>query len=240
MSTNYQEHLMLHDPELPARWRGDIERHQCPICQGWGSASLIADVTGITADLTLGQRWACDSCWTEWQRQQLPLSDGDTFVTHEEWFCRFCELTGRDGGNRDAFLGRQYALEADRLRGVLSRYASDSAEATEAQARLVLVLARSAFPGSWDTLDITADGTDAATLLKLAPAPLPQTVGKWGDGPRYDWSKLPALNIALDTIELADEYETEICDGINEQHRADADDRGDYLYEQMKDRRMGL
>lgn len=167
MSTNYQEHLLLHDPELPARWRGDIERHQCPICQGWTSASLIADVTGITADLTLGQRWACDSCWTEWQRQQLPLSDGDTFVTHEEWFVRFCELTGRDGGNRDAFLGRQYALEADRLRGVLSRYAVDSSEATEAQARLDLVLARSAFPGTWDKLNITADGTDAATLSNV-------------------------------------------------------------------------
>ena len=94
-------------------------------------------------------------------------------------------------------------------------------------------------------LDVNIEGPNdwelnGATLLKLAPAPLPQTVGKWGDGPRYDWSKLPALNIALDTIELADEYETEICDGINEQHRADADDRGDYLYEQMKDRRMGL
>lgn len=164
MSGNYQEHLITHEPELSMRLRGGLEVHQCPVCRNWTAAAQLADVIGITADLTGGHRWACDGCWNGWQRQQLPLSDGDTFVTHEEWFVRFCELTGRDGGNRDAFLGRQYALEADRLRGVLSRYASDSAEATEAQARLDLVLARSTFPGSWDKLDITADGTDAATL----------------------------------------------------------------------------
>lgn len=169
MSTNYQEHLMLHDPELPARWRGDIERHQCPICQGWGSASLIADVTGITADLTLGQRWACDSCWTQWKRQQLPLSAGDDFVTEEEWWCRFCELTGRQAGDRDAFLGRQYALEADRLAGLLSRFDPASPEAQEAQARLDKVIARSTLPCAWDKTTITADGIDAAVLTG-APA----------------------------------------------------------------------
>lgn len=164
MSTNYQQHLMLHDPELPARWRAEIERHQCPVCSNWTAASLIADVTGISADLTGGHRWACDACWSEWQRQQLPLAPGDDFVTAEEWFCRFCELTGREAGNRDAFLGRQYALEADRLRGLLSSLNPTSADAVAAQARLDVVLARSTFPGTWDKLNILADGIDAATL----------------------------------------------------------------------------
>jgi hypothetical protein len=91
-------------------------------------------------------------------------------------------------------------------------------------------------------IDVNIEGPNdwelnGATLLKLAPG---GPVTNWQSNPRYDWAKLPALNIALDTIELADEYETEICDGINEQHRADADDRGDYLYEQAKDRRLGL
>lgn len=167
MSTNYQEHLLGHDPVLSVRWRGGMEVHQCPACLNWTAAAQLADVTGITADLTGGHRWVCDGCWTEWQRQQLPLSHGDDFVTAEEWFIRFCELTGREAGNRDAFLGRQYALEADRLRGLLERYAPGSPEAQQAQARLGKVIARSAFPGSWDKLDITADGTDAATLSNV-------------------------------------------------------------------------
>lgn len=146
------------------RLRGGIEVHQCPVCRNWTAAAQLADVIGITADLTGGHRWACDGCWNEWQRQQLPLSPGDDFVTAEEWFIRFCELTRREAGNRDAFLGRQYALEADRLRGVIARYALDAVETQEAQARLAKVIARSTFPGTWDKLMITADGTDAATL----------------------------------------------------------------------------
>jgi hypothetical protein len=160
---NYSEFLQNNDSTLPVRWRGEIERHQCPVCGNWTAASLIADVTGISVELT-GGRWACDACWSEWQRQQFPLSPSDNFVTAEEWFCRFCELTGREAGNRDAFLGRQYALEADRLRGLLSSLSPTSADAVAAQARLDVVLARSTFPGVWGKLDITADGIDAATL----------------------------------------------------------------------------
>ncbi len=160
MSSNYAEFLQDNDPTLPVRWRGQIERHQCPVCLNWTAASLIADVSGTLA----ASRWACDACWTEWQRQQLPLSDGDDFVTQEEWFVRFCELTGREAGNRDAFIGRQYALEADRLRGVLASLNPASDDAVAAQARLDKVIARSTFPGTWDKTDILADGTDAATL----------------------------------------------------------------------------
>lgn len=167
MSTNYQEHLLAHDPELPMRWRDGAETHQCPVCLNWTAAAQLADVTGISASLTGGNRWVCDGCWTEWQRRQLPLSSGDDFVTAEEWFIRFCELTGREAGNRDAFLGRQYALEADRLRGVIARYTPDSAETQEAQARLDKVIARSTFPGTWDKLAFTADGVDAATLSNV-------------------------------------------------------------------------
>lgn len=167
MSGNYQAYLLEHDPELPVRWRGEIESHQCAVCQAWTSASLLADVTGITDTLTNGQRWACDACWTQWKRQQLPLSAGDDFVTEEEWWCRFCELTGRQAGDRDAFLGRQYALEADRLAGLLSRFDPASPEAQEAQARLDKVIARSTFPGVWDKTTIAADGADAATLSNV-------------------------------------------------------------------------
>lgn len=164
MSTNYQQYLLANDPVLTARWRGEYDVHQCPICLTWKPACLIAQVSGIFEQLTGGHDWACDACWTEWQRQQLPLSPGDDFVTAEEWFVRFCELTGREAGNRDAALGRQYALEADRLRGLLERYATDAPEAVAAQARLDKVIARSTFPGVWNKLEIAADGIDAATL----------------------------------------------------------------------------
>jgi len=162
MSTNYDAHLMLHDPELPSRWDGSGQLHQCPCCSSWNPASMLADVTGL---LPAGvERWACDGCWSQWWRQQLPLAVGDDFVTAEEWFCRFLELTEREAGDRDPFLGRQYALEADRLRGLLSGLDPASADFEAAVERLGKVIARSTLPAVWDKTEITADGIDAATL----------------------------------------------------------------------------
>ena len=162
MSSNYQQHLLLADPELPSRWDGSGETHQCPCCSSWNPAAMLADVAGL---LPAGEaRWACDGCWSQWWRQQLPLALGDDFVTAEEWFCRFLELTGREAGDRDPFLGRQYALEADRLRGLLSGLDPASDAAVAAQVRLDKVIARSTLPAQWDKTEITADGIDAATL----------------------------------------------------------------------------
>lgn len=166
MSTNYAEFLQDNEPTLSVRWRGDIERHQCPLCLNWTAASLIADVSGISGTLATS-RWACDACWSEWQRQLMPLQGGDEFVTQEEWFSRFLELTGRDGGNRDALIGRQYAQEADRLRGVLSRLDPASPEAVAAQARLQKVLDRSTLQCVWDRQQIPADGNTSAVLSGL-------------------------------------------------------------------------
>lgn len=134
----------------------------CPLCGAWNPAALLADVAGL---LPAGsERWACDGCWTGWKRDQAPLSHGDDFVTEEEWWCRFCELTYREAGNRDALLGRAYAVEADRLRGLLARFAIDSDDAMQAEIKLAKVLSRSTFPGAWDKTVIAADGVDAATL----------------------------------------------------------------------------
>lgn len=145
--------------------RGEIVA--CPICNAWHPPSLLADVAGL---LPAGsERWACDGCWTEWKRRQIPLSEGDDFVTEEEWWIRFCKLTYREAGNRDALLGRSYAVEADRLRGILSRYSLESDESLDAEVRLAKVIARSTFPGAWDKTEIAADGTDAATLANVPP-----------------------------------------------------------------------
>jgi hypothetical protein len=143
--------------------RGELFR--CPICSAWATAALLADVGGL--DPAGSERWACDGCWTQWKRDQVPLSAGDDFVTEEEWWCRFCELTYRDAGNRNALLGRAYAVEADRLRGLLSRYALDSSQALDAEVRLAKVVARSTFPGGWDKTEIAADGVDTATLADV-------------------------------------------------------------------------
>lgn len=143
--------------------RGELFR--CPMCKGWSAAALLADVGGL--DPAGSERWACDGCWTQWKRDQVPLSAGDDFVTEEEWWCRFCELTYRDAGNRDALLGRAYAVEADRLRGLLSRYSLDSSESLNAEVRLAKVVARSTFPCAWDKTEISADGTDTATLAAV-------------------------------------------------------------------------
>jgi hypothetical protein len=143
--------------------RGELFR--CPMCTAWTAAALLADVGGL--DPAGSERWACDGCWTQWKRDQVPLSAGDDFVTEEEWWARFCELTYREAGNRDALLGRAYAVEADRLRGLLSRYSLESIESLEAEVRLAKVVARSTFPGEWDRTEIAADGVDAATLAAV-------------------------------------------------------------------------
>lgn len=89
-------------------------------------------------------------------------------------------------------------------------------------------------------LDIEGDGRDwectSATLKKLAPHrhPSKRVRGTW----LVDWTSLPTLDIALDTGETADQFEIDICDGLDAA-KAEPDD-GDYRYEQMKDRRMGL
>jgi hypothetical protein len=160
MSASYAEFLEGNDPVLDTR--GTL--HRCPVCAGWSPAELIADVSGVDEVLCKSQPWACDACWSNWQRHQLPLSPEDDFVTAEEWFCRFLQLTGRQAGNRDPYLGRQYALEADRLRGALAGLNPGSDEAAMLQVRLDKVIARSTLPAAWDKMTFAADGVDAATL----------------------------------------------------------------------------
>jgi len=92
-------------------------------------------------------------------------------------------------------------------------------------------------------LDIEGDSSrdwecTSATLLKLAPADFPSK--RKGDTWVMDWTKLPALNITLDSREIADQYEVQICDGITAANEDAKLDYGDWQYEQMKDRRLGL
>jgi hypothetical protein len=156
--------------------RGEL--YACPLCAAWCPAALLADVAGLAP--AGSERWACDGCWSEWKRRQVPLVVGDDFVTEEEWWEQFCSLTYRDSGNRDAFIGRQYAVEADRLRGVLARLDPSSDDARDVEVRLAKVIARSTLPVSWDKTTIAADGVDAAILSGL-----PVSSEVFVDGTRY-------------------------------------------------------
>lgn len=163
---NYQEHLATGGaPELTER--ADARRgvvYVCPVCSGTVHACLLASMAGLPNAFTGGAAWACDGCWSGWQRNMIPIADGDDFVVPEEWFQAFVARTGRDAGNRDAILGRDYARELDRINVAAAGLDPASPEAVELAARRTKVLARATFPGTWSTTSIIADGVDVAVL----------------------------------------------------------------------------
>ena len=94
-------------------------------------------------------------------------------------------------------------------------------------------------------LDIATEGyrandweVQSATLVKLAPCDFPSKRSRetW----IVDWPALPELNISLDPAEISDQYSSQIAEGLREPSETAKLDYGDYLYEQEKDRKLGL
>ncbi len=163
---NYQEHLATGGaPELVER--ADARRglvYACPVCGATVHACLLASLAGLPGTFADGAAWACDGCWSGWNRNMTPIDSADDFVVPEEWFQAFVERTGRQAGNRDAVLGRAYARELGRIDADLSRLDPASPEAGDLTARRAKVVARATFPSTWSTTSIAADGVDLAVL----------------------------------------------------------------------------
>ena len=65
---NYQDYLDSNPdaPLLEAVTRKNVTKHRCE-CGRVVRASRIVDIRHIAR---IDQNWACDGCWTEWQREE--------------------------------------------------------------------------------------------------------------------------------------------------------------------------
>ena len=43
---------------------------KCPLCGLTRPAIVMVDVSNLPASLTRGEKWACDGCWTGWEREE--------------------------------------------------------------------------------------------------------------------------------------------------------------------------
>jgi hypothetical protein len=59
--------------QLPEKEIAGVTRTQCPCCGGWKLAFVLIDISALPASflasLPAGVRWACDGCWTRWERE---------------------------------------------------------------------------------------------------------------------------------------------------------------------------
>ena len=57
-------------------------RYQCPNCSAFRSAAIIIDVRA----LPIPEDWACDVCWTHWERTGRIVDGGDAIAAGRfEW-----------------------------------------------------------------------------------------------------------------------------------------------------------
>ena len=54
-------------PELPQKIISGVARTRCE-CGRWVQAFRIVDTSDLPEEVTRGQKWACDNCWTSWIR----------------------------------------------------------------------------------------------------------------------------------------------------------------------------
>ena len=63
----------------------------CPCCGKRVKAFQVIQVTAI--DIT-DEDWACDGCWTTWQRELRAMGTDTDILTPEEWFHKFSVRRG--------------------------------------------------------------------------------------------------------------------------------------------------
>lgn len=66
-----QDQLVMH--------RKMIDVMICPLCASYKERFLLVDVSSLPPALTKGHKWACDGCWTSWERNGVVLPDGRQF-----------------------------------------------------------------------------------------------------------------------------------------------------------------
>ena len=57
----------------------DSTQAQCPCCGMFVERFRLVDVSTLPVVLTSGNKWACDGCWTRWEREEILLPDGRNF-----------------------------------------------------------------------------------------------------------------------------------------------------------------
>lgn len=55
--------------------------HQCPGCLSWVRAERLIDVRSLLID----QTFACDGCWTDWQRRGVPVNGEQAPANRKAW-----------------------------------------------------------------------------------------------------------------------------------------------------------
>jgi len=60
-------------------------RYQCPNCKVFRVAACIIDVR----QLPITEGWACDCCWTQWQRELRNIDGNETVKNQREWALRW-------------------------------------------------------------------------------------------------------------------------------------------------------
>jgi len=55
------------DGSLESREKNGITKYRCD-CGRWVHGFVLIDVRSLPTEVTQGQSWACDACWTAWTR----------------------------------------------------------------------------------------------------------------------------------------------------------------------------
>jgi len=66
------------------------DRYQCPNCRSFRAAAIIIDVRA----LPIPEDWACDVCWTHWERTDRVIDGGGAITKDFEWRRRWVTVHG--------------------------------------------------------------------------------------------------------------------------------------------------
>ncbi len=80
---------------LEAREGLDLEetgdgRYRCPNCRTARQACAIVDVRA----LPIPEEWACDCCWTDWERHGRPVDGREAPADRRAWRARWAAALG--------------------------------------------------------------------------------------------------------------------------------------------------
>lgn len=74
MIQTYNDYLLSNPNILPEQLqRNGLKKYLCPTCNSWKWAGLIVDVRA----LAIAEDWACDGCWTHWERTGRKIDTGE-------------------------------------------------------------------------------------------------------------------------------------------------------------------
>ena len=59
--------------------KDSVHHAECPCCNTMTERFRLIDVSALPAAITGGNKWACDGCWTRWERENHTLPDGRVF-----------------------------------------------------------------------------------------------------------------------------------------------------------------